>query len=337
MVQGFQTPSSLTLRRNNFFSCYIDIFHVLKKVQKNYHTKRSTFFSQKWKRSCPRARPRSGLVRPRASSSSASCKGLVLPGGSFSFEDWRSEEESGKPPAICFLLCTRRDHPVGRLEKKHSSSRACISDASLGVAAKLTTGPGTGDWRGRSPPPSAERHPPPDPPPEFYRVESTSRCPCPSPLITDIRMPRAAYVLVSLSLRGGHRRLCGPKGDSARAAGAHVCAQTLAERSPWAGSGPLPPPSFPHWSPSPVTVSHGVHGLSLLRRLTLYLTRCESSNLTSGPGASSVSRMASAASFAGDMCLHPLGRVPREGKSSVSSWGCSGGFPWLREDLSLPP
>lgn len=134
-------------------------------MQKNYHTKRSTFFSQKWKRSCPRARPRSGLVRPRASSSSASCKGLVLPGGSFSFEDWRSEEESGKPPAICFLLCTRRDHPAGHLEKKHSSSRACTSDASLAVAAKLTTGPGTGDWRGRSPPPSAERHPPLDPPP----------------------------------------------------------------------------------------------------------------------------------------------------------------------------
>lgn len=109
-------------------------------MQKNYHTKRSTFFSQKWKRSCPRARPRSGLVRPRASSSSASCKGLVLPGGSFSFEDWRSEEESGKPPAICFLLCTRRDHPAGRLEKKHSSSRACISDANLGVAGQATGG-----------------------------------------------------------------------------------------------------------------------------------------------------------------------------------------------------
>lgn len=187
-----------------------------------------------------------------------------------------------------------------------------------------------------TPPPSGPTSLPLHDEAEFYRVESTSRCPCPSPLITDIRMPRAAYVLVSLSLRGGHRRLCGPEGDSARAAGAHVCAQTLAESSPRAGSSP-PHPSFPRWSPSPVSVSHGVHGLSLLRRLTLYLTRCESSNLTSGPGASSVSRMASAASFAGDMCLHPLGRVPREGKSSVSSWGCSGGFPWLWEDMSLPP
>lgn len=149
-------------------------------------------------------------------------------------------------------------------------------------------------------------------------------------------MPRAAYVLVSLSLRDGHRRLCGPEGDSARAAGAHVCAQTLAESSPRAGSGPRPR-ELSTLVPIPCLREPRRHGLSLLRRLTLYLTRCESSNLTSGPGASSVSRMASAASFAGDMCLHPPGRVPWEGKSSVSSWGCSGGFPWLREDVSLSP
>lgn len=100
-----------------------------------------------------------------------------------------------------------------------------------------------------TPPPSGPTSLPLHDEAEFYRVESTSRCPCPSPLITDIRMPRAAYVLVSLSLRGGHRRLCGPEGDSARAAGAHVCAQTLAESSPRAGSGP-PPRAF-HVGPHP--------------------------------------------------------------------------------------
>lgn len=82
------------------------------------------------------ARPTSGFCLP-----SVCWKHLVLPGGSFSFEDWCLEEDSGKPPAICFSLCSGQDHTEICLEKSYNSSWASGSEISSGCAGRLTTSP----------------------------------------------------------------------------------------------------------------------------------------------------------------------------------------------------
>lgn len=110
------------------------------------HTKKY-LSSPKWKlaqqHSCSGARPPFwALLTSGSCLPSVSWKCLVLPGGSFSFEDWCLEEQSGKPPAICFSLCTRQDHPEVCLEKYYTSSWACGSEISPGFPLKLTAGPG---------------------------------------------------------------------------------------------------------------------------------------------------------------------------------------------------
>lgn len=74
--------------------------------------------------SCHGAGPQFGAPWLRASASSVPWKCLILPDGSFCFEDWCLGGQSRKPPAICFSLCTRQDHPEFCWEKYYTSSWA---------------------------------------------------------------------------------------------------------------------------------------------------------------------------------------------------------------------
>lgn len=144
MIQGSQTAQDLCFRHSDFFFL---LFHGYSACERNAKelTPKKVSFQPKVEgaeqHSCYGARPpfwarlTSGFCLPLVS-----WKYFVLSGGSFSFEDWCLEEESGKPPAIWFSLCSRQDHPEVCLEKYYTSFWACSSDTSPDCAVKLMAG-----------------------------------------------------------------------------------------------------------------------------------------------------------------------------------------------------
>lgn len=120
MVQGFQTPSGLHFTHNDFFFPLLLLWYIScgEKKCKGINIQKDSFPAKSRSQLSSTAVAgqglHSGLDRPQAAASAVSCKYLILPGGSFSFEDWCLEEQSGKALAICFSLCARQDHPEVR-------------------------------------------------------------------------------------------------------------------------------------------------------------------------------------------------------------------------------